>query len=132
MGEFLVKPSRHADVYVLWSTIVDMPTAYGSRAEMFDYLGGDVRGGERCPTCRHWVGTGETPSERLARADAVGCDARFCRPGNRWTFDDPDGVQYGQYGTIKRAHIGHLARLLGDNVEEDDPQILAMVEPWGD
>lgn len=39
MPSFIVKPKRAEDFYVEWSTIVDSPTAYGSRSELEEFLG---------------------------------------------------------------------------------------------
>lgn len=37
MPSFVVKPNRDEDFYVYWSTVVDAPTAFGSRAEMLQH-----------------------------------------------------------------------------------------------
>lgn len=39
MPSFIVKPVADEDFYVTWSTIVDAPTGYGSRAELAESLG---------------------------------------------------------------------------------------------
>lgn len=54
MPTFIVKPKPDEDFYVAWSTVVDAPTAHGTRAEL-----------EACP----WL---DTSSGRFGRADERG------------------------------------------------------------
>lgn len=54
MPSYIVKPEREVDFYFYWSTVVDCPTAWGTRAEMEALRGID------------------TSSERFERADATG------------------------------------------------------------
>lgn len=55
MPNFIVKPVTAEDFYVAWSTIVDAPTAFGSREELAGLLRGD-----------------ESKPERFDRADEYG------------------------------------------------------------
>jgi hypothetical protein len=57
MPHFIIKPDPDVDFYLDWSTIVDCPTFWGSRAELeaFSFV--------------------ETAPERFDRADATGTSA---------------------------------------------------------
>lgn len=47
MPSFIVKPVRDEDFYVEWSTVVDAPTAWGSRVELSRLLGPRASAPER-------------------------------------------------------------------------------------
>lgn len=55
MPSYVVKPVRDDDFYVIWSTIVDAPTAFGDRAEVAEMR--------------------DVTEDRLQRADANGTSA---------------------------------------------------------
>jgi len=55
MPSYIVKPLADEDFYVVWSTVLDAPTTFGSRAELAAGLGHQ-----------------EDTSERLDRADEYG------------------------------------------------------------
>src|SRR5436305_5552705 len=59
MPSFIVKPVAGEDFYVVWSTVVDAPTAFGSRQELEPLLRGD-----------------EGAPERFDRADQYGTSMR--------------------------------------------------------
>lgn len=69
MPSFIVKPKADEDFYVVWSTVVDAPTAWGDRSEL-----------ERD------LGSVESSPERFDRADATGTSMNDpeIRNGRQW------------------------------------------------
>ena len=47
MPSFIVKPIATDDFYVVWSTVVDAPTGWGSKSELMQQLGSDEGAPER-------------------------------------------------------------------------------------
>lgn len=118
----MVKPVRDRDCYVLWSTYTDRPVFYGTRAETFAELGGDVRSGT-CPTCRQWVSGSWTPSARLRAADEYGSDARR---GYGWAETE---FFYRQTGMLARQD---LPKALDLDVAGRDDLVLDLLTPFED
>lgn len=78
MGSTIVKCSPDEDFYVIWSSVVDGPTAWGTREEiaqhLFDWDDQKLRFPE---PVRQEI------DERLARTDENGTSAMWPRPGPR-------------------------------------------------
>lgn len=129
MAEIVIKPDPKHNEYVVWSTFGDRPVMSGIRAEVFEYLGGDVRPGS-CPICRRWISETDTPSALLKRADEKGSSVRHrfgSGPGFGWWEDDE--FRYDSTGVLHRADLVHAARLLADGREGD---VLALLQPIED
>jgi hypothetical protein len=111
---YIVKPDRDEDFYVLWSDIVEAPTAFGPRA----YLEG----------LRQWR---HDPSpERFDRADAYGCSAMWPEPDDPiYGFGDAEGMIYMQRGWLRRDRLKAACERLG--ADENDP-ITDLLEPFED
>lgn len=121
MPSIVIKPERDGDLYVIWSTIVEAPTAWGTRTEVRGYLAEDWE--ERFP--------GRAPDSlddfdaRLDRADANGTSALggFSFFG-RW---DDDGFVYEQRGILPRRHLARAVELLEADRE---PEVWDLMEPF--
>lgn len=94
MPSYIVKPDRVRDFYVLWSTIVDAPTAFGTRAEL---------------TAE--ADLGPQAAERFARADEFGSS---CRVGETapWYGWDYKAIIYNQQGILRRHRLRAVCELL--------------------
>jgi hypothetical protein len=110
VGHILIKPVPDRDEYVYWSTIVEAPIGYGSRAEMLEDLAGEA--------------PADAPEIRIARADVYGSsalDGFF-----RW---DDDSLIYEQRGLLARADLYRAAVLLG---EEREAEVWDLLTPFED
>ncbi|MFD6565482.1 hypothetical protein [Micromonospora profundi] len=122
MPSIVIKPERDRDFYVIWSTIVEAPTAWGTRAEVRGYLAEDWE--ERSP--------GRTPDMlddfdgRLDRAAVHGTSALggFAFFG-RW---DDEGFMYEQRGVLPRHHLTRACELLGEDRESEVWDLLEPIE----
>lgn len=76
MGDTVVKCSPAEDFYVIWSSIVDGPTAWGTRAEISDHLFMYDDQKLRFPDALR-----EEIEKRLERADEFGTSAMWPRSG---------------------------------------------------
>lgn len=124
MGEVIIKPFRDKDAYVLWSTSSEVPTAYGTRAEMFEYLGGNLQAGE-CPTCKRYLPANDTPEARLDRTDLNGSSMLAYKFG--WWDDDE--FLYAQAGMLRREDLAAACELLAQG---RDDEVLTLLQPFED
>ena len=105
MPTFIVKPNRYEDFYVFWSTVVDAPTGFGTRAELV----------AACPPDR-------SVTERLDRADERGTSMI---DGTWYGWDDDEWlVREGVprppgpgYWTVSRANVRALCEALSDDAD---------------
>lgn len=91
MPSFIIKPKRTEDFYVLWSTIVDAPTAFGSREDLSATLGAT-----------------EGRAERFDRAEEFGtsmCDPEL-PPNAQWFGWNDEEFIIREVGPID----GHISR----------------------
>jgi len=116
MSTIVVKPDCDRDFYVGWSSIVDSPVWWGSRAEVLRYLTDEGR----CVPA-------DAPALRLARADATGTSAYNRRDGG-WD-DDDGGFVYEQRGWLARRHLAKVCRLLDTG---DEAAVWELLEPFED
>jgi hypothetical protein len=121
VGKIIIKAAPDKDLYVEWSSIVEAPTAIGTRAEMHDYLARTQRN----------VGT-DTAETRLARADANGSSS-LRDPMS--TYDgvldgawEDEGMIVKQRGWLPRAKLAEFAELYA----RDDESCYALLEPFED
>ena len=110
----IIKPERDRDMYVEWSTVVDVPTAYGDRAEMLRILHGDPGAADRS----------DTPERRLARADELGSSSQV---GEFWWDDDV--FVFRQDGMLARKDLVRAVELLAAG---RDDEVLALLAPFDD
>ena len=89
MPSYIVKPDRGVDYYVVWSDIVEAPTAAGTRAEI-----------QACA----WR-PGEVTGDRFDRADRTGCSAQWPDPERPIYGWDDDGMIYEQRGWLPRRNL---------------------------
>jgi hypothetical protein len=115
VGTIVIKPERDQDFYVGWSTEVESPDWWGSRAEAKRYLTED----SALP-----YGDKTDPDERLNRADANGTSAidGFAFFG-AWDYE---AFIYEQRGRLLREHLAEACRLLA---AEDEPGVWDLLEP---
>lgn len=119
MGNIIIKPERDQDFYVGWSTIVEAPTWFGSRAEAVGYVTEDHR--------THG-GPSDPPEERLARADRLGSSIKPEAGYGFGYWDDEDFI-YEQRGTLPRKHLIEACRLLA---ADDEAGVWDLLEPFED
>lgn len=62
MGRYVIKAARDQDLYMEWSTIVEAPTAIGTRSEILTHLQSSPRAADH-------------PEVRVTRADLTGTSA---------------------------------------------------------
>ena len=120
MGHVVIKPVPGIDEYVYWSTVVEAPIAWGSRAEMLDDLTVEWRQdhGPDVPPAGL-----SAPEKRLERADEYGSsalDGFF-----RW---DDGSLIYEQRGLLARVDLYRAAVLLGEEREADVWDLLTPFE----
>jgi len=121
MGQFLLKPEKDEDFYILWSTVVDMPLAWGPKADFQ----------ENKPF------EGDYPDSRFDRADKYTSSALFYK--GSWEAED-DRFNYGMYGWLQRWELKLLTDKLEElssseeqdivEVPEDHPEILGLLHEF--
>jgi hypothetical protein len=120
VSRIIVKAARDLDLYVGWSTNVDAPVWWGTRADILAYMCSQE--------ARDDPGEDHTdPVPRLARADehgtsAVGGYAFF----GRW---DDEYLVYEQRGLLPR---GRLAEVCAALEKDDEAAVWDMLEPIAD
>lgn len=107
MPSYVVKPVKDEDFYVLWSSVVDAPVAFGPRSFMLDHL-------TRQPGNRH------DPATRLDRADDTGTSVVDAEV---YGWDD-DIFIYLQQGILRRGRLKELCVRLGQDVNADVSDLL--------
>jgi len=116
MPQVVIKPDRHRDEYVVWSTVVEAPVMYGCRRYMTRWLAAHDR---------EQTGSGR-PLARLRRADRLGSSA-FPEWGDGHWGDD---IQiYEQRGILNRRDFYRAAVLLAAGRE---PEVWDLLEPFED
>lgn len=99
MPSYIIKAEPDQDFYVMWSEVVDAPTAWGSRA--------DLEG---------WFQPSDVAAERFDRADAHGTSCRLLGPGIRFYDWTDAGMVYQQEGFLPRSRLRELC----DRLEKDE------------
>lgn len=120
MVNMIIKLDPEEDLYVLWSSIVDYPTMWGSKGQFLDDY--------KYPDMRELLG--ENLVQKISRADRNSCSSYMT--AHSWS-DDFELV-YGNYGTIHRSDLKKLLSVLEEDLdmEDDDPRILALLTPIED
>jgi hypothetical protein len=115
MGQTIIKLDANEDFYVLWSSVVDAPVAFGTREEIAEILIADAV----------LKATAET-QERFARVDEHGTSSMIGRPPE-YSYDD-GGMIYQQQGWLKRSDLKELCIRLGNDENADVSDLLAPFE----
>lgn len=127
MGNTIVKIAPDRDEYVIWSSNTETPLWLGTRAELLEELG-DIHG--ECPTCHSRISWIDTTRARIERADERGSSSGH----GSWWWEyngEPYKGIYAQLGLVARENLPAIVELLTD-YEVDDPQIVALLEPFED
>jgi len=116
VDSYLMKPQSDVDLYVWWSTIIDGPVMWGTKA---DFLKKYKK--------RKWMFRfGEDFKQKIARADETGCSST-------WT---PAGEErnWGGYGTIAWENIPAALKIWETDLGMDmgDERLLWLVDKWED
>jgi hypothetical protein len=111
MPRYLVKVTPDEDLYVEWSTIVDAPTAWGTREEMFEYL---LRWDQK----KEEYARPEI-EERFARADEYGTSSLH----RDYDWDD-DEFMYLQSGLVPRARLAEFLHSFNPEDQSFDESLL--------
>lgn len=121
MGNIVMKIDRERDLYVIWSSVVESPAYIGTRAEVAVELERDTpRGYAPLP--------GNSPEDRLARADATGTSAMYDSPPFDGAFDD-SGMIVEQRGWLPRADLG---RFVDAVIADDMDAAYGVLQPFED
>lgn len=121
MPRFLIKTRPNADLYMLWSTVVDAPVWVGTRAEgLKDYfVNGNAHPSPCCPTCgQEWEGMA-AKKLRLADLHGTSCVSEDGTPHDGNWVDD--GLVYmGEpvQGWIPRESLHGFAEAWRDRDED--------------
>lgn len=106
MGRYIIKPERDVNFYVEWSTVVDAPTAYGTRKQFLKYLDKDG-------------------PKRMERADRLGTSA-IAPFVHHW---DDSGMIYEQQGWLKRENLRALCDRL---IQDENADVSDLLTPFED
>jgi len=122
MGTIILKVAPDQDLYVAWSSIVEAPVGFGTRAEMLADLRRDWHRAH--PDCIPRPGTG--PEVRLERADATGTSAYRDGDYAPGGWDDKELI-YEQRGILARSKLGLMVELLA---AERETAVWDLLEPF--
>jgi hypothetical protein len=111
MGSTVIKPSRDEDWYVVWSSVAELPLAFGDRAYIRAFL--------------HDYDDRELEA-RLQRADDQGTSATWA-DGLRFT--DEFCLIFEQRGVLRRQHVKALCICIGN---DSDADVADLLEPFDD
>jgi hypothetical protein len=115
MPSYIVKVSPDEDLYVKWSTIVDEPTAWGTREEMFEFL---MDQDEKKPEY-----AGPEIEDRFARADQRGTSSFSGEFG--W---DDDEFMFQQMGMLPRQRLADFLASFDDETQRFDESLIIPFE----
>lgn len=123
MGRQIIKIAPDRDLYMEWSSVVEAPTFFGTRAEMAAYLA-EPNAGYHETAIAHPAAV----EERLARADLTGSSG--CPPfGCGW---DDHGEIYQQKGYLPRSRFGEFADRFLACPGDIEPDVTDLLEPFDD
>lgn len=110
MPTVVVKAEPDSDLYMVWSTVVDGPTAVGTRAEIAEYLS-------------QFHSDTDDPEERLDRADKTGTSGMWPGAG-QWSqrgfvcYWDVTGNEERDARWLPRANLAQWLRTGDDSLLE--------------
>lgn len=120
MPSYVIKVDPSRDEYVYWSTVVEAPIAWGSRADLLAELVSESDPYLRDDAPHH-------PNNRMARADEFGTSCNDLGDGLRFYSWDEADLIYQQDGTISRDDLWALC----SRIERDEP-VVDLIEPFED
>jgi hypothetical protein len=115
MGQTIVKPNRDENFYILWSSIVEAPLAWGTKEDF--------------QTNPPWPEDNtDFSDERFDRVDRTSTSARYYVT----SWDEEDTYIYEQRGWIERSRLKEITDILEreESVPNDHPEILALLHPF--
>ena len=122
MGSQIIKVSRERDLYMQWSSVVDAPTALGTRNDMVTYLDetSDIRWEEK---------RAADIAERLNRADETGTSSRFVPFAVGW---NDKGLIFQQRGWLPRGQFEAFADRVraNESISLDKIDFSDLLEPF--
>jgi hypothetical protein len=124
VGTTIVKIDRERDEYVLWSSYSEKPTWLGTREKLVAELTDG-----KCPHCGGSGVPGDSPQDRIARADLHGSSSTY----GSWWWEyrgRPYRGVYCQRGLVTREQLPAIVRLLAAGADQDDERILALLTPF--
>ncbi len=121
MGTIILKVDPDRDLYVEWSSVVESPTYIGTRAEFLAYLTHEIPDG-------YSPLPGNSPEDRLARADETGTSACYGTPPHFGAFD-AGGFIVEQRGVLPRADLGRFVDAL---LAENETTAYELLQPFED
>lgn len=123
MGRIFVKPNPEVDLYVIMSSVTDLPVAWGSAEELLKEMIKD----QFLPVYRS--------DEVLYAGDYVDALNRADMNGHSSRMFDPEELSWAGVGTIKVSDLEKVVPLL-DKIDSDewpyDERILKYIERWED
>lgn len=122
MPHIVIKAEPNRDAYVYWSTIVEAPLTYGTRAEMLECLAKEWR--KQHPGMP--TDSITDPAARLDRADRTGTSAAggFAFFG-AWDYEE---FIYEQRGYLARRDLLRAVQLLCEDREAEVWDLLTPLE----
>ena len=121
MGYQIIKCAPDEDLYMEWSSIVEAPTAAGTRTEMLDHL--TEQRAQQPPV--DVLDRANTPESRLHRADTRGT-SMLDRSGCDW---NSHSLIYMQRGYLPRSRFAEFARRF---LADDEAGMAALLDPFDD
>lgn len=125
MGKQIIKIAPDRDLYVEWSSVVEAPTAWGTRAEMAAWLQEPKQGYGQIT-----IAAADAVEDRLARADRTGSSGY---PPFGCTWDDW-GEIYMQQGKLPRSRFGALIDRYAahPDIRHSTPDVRDLLDPFDD
>lgn len=120
MGYVVIKQAPDRDEYIYWSTYVEAPVNYGTRADMAAIL----EHSHKTHGAPH-----DTVEERLARTDATGTSMYGLPLGYALGAWEDESLIYEQRGHLPREHLFRAAQLID---EDREPEVWDLMTPFED
>jgi hypothetical protein len=119
MGHYIVKPTQDEDLYVMMSSVIDEPLAWGPRKRWIKWA--------KKPKNKRILGIDErTIEQRLDRADQMSCDSRVLR----MSWDIREKIDWQGLGYVYREDLKWVCQLLELGVPIEDDLVKAFLVFW--
>lgn len=120
MGKFLIKCDPAVDLYIEWSTVVDAPTAVGTREQMYKRYTTSIR--------RELLMTEDEAEDLLHRATAFGTSSQIGGDGS-WSDDGLLYMQGPKPAFLPRRNFLAYGQML---LKDPNAQPVGLTEPLED
>lgn len=117
MGRAYIKPVSHENFYILWSSVLDGPVAWGTRERLWKLRKKEVGKANREYAHLQF-------DNAIYRANQTSCSDRI----DSYSWDEDYAFGYMDAYTIKRSNLRKLVKLIGKNYNWVDSRILALTE----